>query len=131
MKPEEDGQRFCAKVVEAIIEDENQLANQPEWVKFRCSVNDEQYDEIVTYNDILNHIEPENTELGTWKFKSITAHQGPLSKSDPNYNGCRWNVLVNWETGESTYKSLNVIVRDDPITCAIYGKEQNLLGEEG
>ena len=66
MKPEEDGQRFRAKVVEAIAEDENQLANHPERIRFRCSVNNEQFEDIVSYNDILNHIEPEDTELGTW-----------------------------------------------------------------
>ena len=47
-------------------------------------------------------------ESGEWKFKSITGHQGPLSRSDKNYKGCRYNVLVNWESGESTYEPLNI-----------------------
>ena len=56
MKPKEDGQRFRAKIVEAIADDENQLANHPEKIRFKCSINDDQYEEIVAYNDILNHI---------------------------------------------------------------------------
>ena len=66
-----------------------------------------------------------------WRFKSITGHQGPLSKSDPAYKGSRFNVLVNWETGESTYEPLHIVAADDPVTCAIYGKENNLLDQEG
>ena len=74
-------------------------------------------------------IEKDETEEGLWRFKSITGHQGPLSKSDKAYNGSRFNVFVNWENGESTYEPLHIIAADDPISCAIYAKENNLLEE--
>ena len=76
-------------------------------------------------------IEKDEQDLGLWKFKSITAHQGPLSKSDQAYKGSRFNVLVNWETGERTYEPLHVVAADDPVTCAIYEKENGLLEEDG
>jgi hypothetical protein len=37
-------------------------------------------------------------------------------------------VLVEWETGESTYAPLAFIASDDPITCAEYALKYNLLG---
>ena len=96
----EDGQQFRGKIIEALVEHEENLVNEPERIKFRCTVNDEQYEEIVSYNEILNMIEKDETEEGLWRFKSITGHQGPLSKADKAYRGSIYNVLVNWETGK-------------------------------
>ena len=129
--PEEDGSRYRAKIVALIDEHENGLANHPDRVKFRCSVNDNDYEEIVAYNDIINHIEKDDLNSDEWKFKDIIGHQGPLSKGDKNYKGSRFNVLVSWETGESTYEPLHIIAVDDPVSCAIYAKKNNLLEEEG
>ena len=131
-EPEHDGQRFRSRIVEAITDQDNLLANDPNKIRFRCSVNDDEYEEILTYNYIINHIEHDDEVVDQmWKFKSITAHQGPLHHTDKAYKGSRWNVLVNWETGESTYEPLHLIAADDPVTCAIYAKENNLLEEEG
>ena len=131
MDPEENGERHRAKIVEAIIDNEQQIANDPGMIKFRCSVNDDQYEDIVTYNEILNHIEKDETDEGVWKFKCISAHEGPLNPSDKNYKGSRYNVLVEWETGETTFEPLHIIAADDPVTCAIYAKDHNLLEKEG
>ena len=93
------------------------------------------YEEVLTYNEILEYI-AKNEEQGddqaiVWKFKRIAGHQGPLKKGDPGYNGSKFNVLVEWETGESTYEPLDVIAADDPVTCAIYAKDKGLLNEPG
>ena len=50
---------------------------------------------------------------------------------DKDYKGSRFNVSVNWETGESTYEPLHLVAADDPVSCAIYAKENNLLEEPG
>ena len=36
-------------------------------------------------------------------------------------------MLVEWETGETTYEPLSAIAADDPVTCAEYAKKNNLL----
>ena len=51
-----------------------------------------------------------------FKFRAIIGHQGPLAASDPDWKGSKYNVQVEWETGEITYKPL--IADDDPVTCA-------------
>ena len=131
MGRQEDGQRYRAKIVEAITEHEDGLHKEDVRIKFRCTVNDEEFEEIVSYNELLDHISKDETEEGMWRFKSITAHQGPLSQSDSAYRGSRYNVLVNWETGESTFEPLSIIAADDPVTCAVYAKENGLLEEDG
>ena len=93
------------------------------------------YEEILTYNEILEYIlkneEQDADQAIMWKFKHIAGHQGPLKNGNPGYNGSKFNVLLEWETGESMYEPLDVIAANDPVTCAIYAKEKGLLNEPG
>ena len=66
-----------------------------------------------------------------YKFRAITGHQGPLSPQDENYKGSKFNVMVEWETGEITEESLSLIAADDPVTCTIYAKKHDLLYLDG
>jgi hypothetical protein len=129
--PEDNGERFRAKILEAIVDNDAQLAKDPAMVKFRCSINDDQYEEIFAYNQILEHLEKDQEADGIWKFKDIIGHQGPLRKGDPGYDHCMWNVQVAWENGEITFVPLNVFAKSDPVSCAIYAKKHNLLSQPG
>ena len=53
---QEDGQRFRARIVEAVNAHEDDVQNNPDLLKFRCSINNDQYYEIMAYNDILHHM---------------------------------------------------------------------------
>ena len=66
-----------------------------------------------------------------YKFRAIIGHQGPLLASDPDWKGSKYNVQVEWETGEITFEPLSIIAADDPVTCAAYAKENDLLALEG
>ena len=39
--------------------------------------------------------------------------------------------MVEWETEEITIEPLKLIASDDPVTYALYGKDKNLLEEDG
>ena len=39
--------------------------------------------------------------------------------------------MIEWENGEITNEPLSVIAADDPVTCALYGDENNLLDKPG
>ena len=54
----------------------------------------------------------------------------------PRSSGCirsrlerlqKYNVQVEWETGEITYGPLSIIAADDPVTWVAYAKENDLL----
>ena len=66
-----------------------------------------------------------------YRFRGIIGHEGPLTATDPNWKGNKWNVQIEWETGEVTFEPLSVIAADDPITCAAYAKEKNLYNLDG
>ena len=76
-------------------------------------------------------MEGDDGEELLWKFKSIDTHQGPLKQTDAAYKGSRWNIRVNWENGEVTYKPLAIIAKSNPVTCTIYADKNNLLKLEG
>lgn len=42
-----------------------------------------------------------------------------------------YNVMVEWESGEITTVPLEVLAKDDPVACAIYAKENQLLEKPG
>ena len=134
---EEDGQRFRARVVRAVLDNKDSMKNDPSYLKFICEVPNSKVDEMYTYNDeILDHIERDKQDIDDdteqlYKFQRIAAHQGPLRTSDRDYKGSQYNVLVEWETGETTYEPLDLIASDDPVTCAQYAKQHGLLDTEG
>jgi hypothetical protein len=39
--------------------------------------------------------------------------------------------MLEWENGETTFEPLTVIAADDPVTCAIYARDNNLLETAG
>jgi hypothetical protein len=60
--------------------------------------------------------------------KDIIGHQGPLNAHDPTYKGSRYNVQIDCDI---TYEPLDIIASYDPVTCAIYAKQNNLLNFPG
>jgi len=46
--------------VQAIEEHNNRLATNADHYKFRCSINDDQYEEILSYNKILSFIKQQD-----------------------------------------------------------------------
>ena len=113
-QPEEDEQRFRARIVHKIIE----MEENEEKIKFLVKLPDEEQDGNMAYNDIIDIIADQyddelNNPEWTWLFKSITAHEGPLCTKHPNYNGSKYDLLVQWEDGSITREPL-----DNPVSRA-------------
>ena len=85
----------------------------------------------MSYVQILDHLDHQEQQEDLYKFTAITGHQGPLSPQDEIYKGSKYNVMVEWETGEITEEPLSLIVVDDPVTCAEYAKKHDLLHLDG
>lgn len=129
----EDGERLRVRIqeiVDAVEDHEYSTIKSRDHVRFKVSAGDK-YEDIMTYDQIVSKIEQEMDSDIVWKFKRITAHEGPLAPNHRNYKGSLYNVMVEWENGEITSEPLSVIAADDPVTCAIYARENNLLELEG
>ena len=132
MDTQEDGQKHRATIRKMIEDHDSKLEDNPTRLKFLISVNQDDGEEVITYNQLLDYLSrEENNSDVVWKFSRIVSHQGPLGPDHPDYNGSSYNINVEWETGEITKEPLNVIAADDPVTCAIYARENNLLDVPG
>jgi hypothetical protein len=76
--PQEDGQQHQARIIKAIDDHGKVLLKDQTRTRFLCSVNDGTREEIILYNDLMHYLDTDGQEV-VWKFKRITAHQGPLS----------------------------------------------------
>ena len=130
LPPEDNGERHMAKVID--IDDHGQTLED---IKFKLKINKDQAGEIMSYNQLMDYIQKgtdaEEDPDSLFKFRDIVAHQGPLESTDPNHKGSKYNVMVEWESGEVTYEPLTLISKDDPITCAVYAKKHDLLDTTG
>ena len=133
---QEDGQKFRMKIIKAIANHKADLKKHPDMVKFLVQNNRKDVEEILTYQDILHHLQKNEAEFydhdeQQLKFKNIISHKGPINQFEPEYNGSKYNLLIEWEDGECTYEPLGIIAEDDPISCAEYAKENGLLETPG
>ena len=130
LPPEDNGERHIAKIID--IDDHEQPLED---IKFKLKINKDRTEEIMSYNQLMDYIQKgtdaEEDPDSLFKFRDIIAHQGPLESTDPNHKGSKYNVMVEWESGEVTYEPLTLISKDDPITCAVYAKKHDLLDTTG
>ncbi|KAL7577484.1 hypothetical protein ACA910_004765 [Epithemia clementina (nom. ined.)] len=133
--PEENGERLRARVIKKVIDLDKSAQEREDNVQFILKKDKSTAEELITYNQLMEYIQRDSQAQTQgdllFRFRDITAHQGPLNSSDPHYRGSKYNVLVEWETGETSYEPLSVIANDNPITCAVYGKKHGLLDEPG
>ena len=129
LSPEDNGERYMAKIID--IDDHGQHLED---IKFKLKISKDQAEEIMSYNQLMDYIQ-KGTDAedpdSLFKFRDIVAHQGPLESTDPYHKGSKYNVMVEWESGEITYEPLALISKDDPITCAVYAKKHDLLDTTG
>ena len=130
LPPEDNGEHHMAKIID--IDDHGQPLED---IKFKLKINKDQAEEIMSYNQLMDNIQKgtdaEEDPDSLFKLRDIVAHQGPLESTDPNHKGSKYNVMVEWESGEVTYEPLTLISKDDPITCAVYTNKHDLLDTTG
>jgi len=62
MDPNENGSQFRACIIEAIEQQDKDLAQDEVLHKFRVSVSDDQYEEILSYNEVVDHFARHNND---------------------------------------------------------------------
>ena len=79
--PKEDRQKFRVSIVKIIDYHETKLTQDQVHTHFVGSVNDDQYEDNMSYNYIINRIAKKEDDGIVWKFKYIVAHERPLIAS--------------------------------------------------
>ena len=116
----EQGERLRATIKRKVIETskhmDDQRGNAIEKINFHLDVGQGRAEAIMSYVQILDHLDHQELKEDLYKFRAITGHQGPLSPQDENYKGSKYNVMVEWETGEIAEEPFSLIAADDPVT---------------
>ena len=129
--PDKHGNLQATTIVKAIDEHQKQIIDSSKHKKFKVSRNNDQYEEILSYNEIVDYIEKQGEEPLYWELRHIVSHQGPLQAHHPSYKGSPYNVRVEWENGEITDEPISIIAVDAPVACAIYARKNGLLDKPG
>ena len=131
----EQGERLRATIKRKVIETSKHLDDQHDnaikKINFHLDVGKGRSKAIMSYVQILDHLDQQEQRDDLYKFRVITGHQGPLLPQDENYKGSKYNVMVGWETWEITEEPLSLIAADDPVACATYAKKHDLLHLDG
>ena len=72
IKHKGDGEPATAKIIKEITDRDSRLADQPECKCFLASINDDEFQEVVSYNEIMDHItRQEDTEepMDLWRLQ--------------------------------------------------------------
>jgi hypothetical protein len=114
MDKQEDGQIVRGQIVELIEDHESKVEENHTRIKFRVSVNEDKAEEIITYNKMLEYITKYEDSDIMWKLQCIVSHE---------YKGSQCYVQIEWENGEISDEPMKVIAAYDPVSCAIYARE--------
>jgi hypothetical protein len=68
MHKQEDGQQFRGCIVELLQDHESNLEDNPTRIKFRISINEDQAEEAITYNEMIEYITNNDESHIMWKF---------------------------------------------------------------
>jgi hypothetical protein len=124
MDKQSDGKNPRDTIIHLLEDHESSLEDNPTRIKFRVSVNTDQQEDIIKYNKILEYITKDKESDITWKFRRIISRKGPT-------RGSQYDLLIEWENGEISKEPLKIIAADNPVTCAIYARENSLFKQPG
>ena len=122
---DEEGEQVRAQIENAEFLRERTADASERLIRFKCKVGDKRFDEIMTYNRMLQWCDQHKTADGFFIINSIIGHR--------KRNGAKggWQVHVLWDSGLSTWEDISNIFRDDPVTLAMYGLKHDLLSTPG
>ena len=131
-----DGQKVRAEVVRKI--DDMNAKNHKD-IMMLLKLGDGETEELMTYVELCDKldammkadVEKEESGEAFYFFQDIVGHEGPLTSKSMNWKGSTWNVLVRWDDGSETWEPLNMMIAQDPITCASYAKRNDLVELQG
>ena len=128
----DDGTKFKATVTKKIGDMD---AKNHQNIKFLIDVGDGGHEDIISYVELCDLVEEQEQKKAEGDslhaYEDIVGHEGPLKPTDDKYKGSKYNVKIKWNDGTTTMEPLSLMIKDDPITCAIYAKQHNLLNKPG
>ena len=131
LDPEADSQQFRALVMECLTDFKNDLETNKERIKYLCVLNNDNHEELLTYNQIVDFLTRDAENPLLWKFQHIFLVQGPLKQGYKDCNGSSYNVMVEWLNSKITTFPLDILGADNPVNCVQCARNNGLLDTPG
>ena len=122
--PDDHGEQHRSKV-EGIELTDQQTADGKDLFKFKCKVGDKVFEEIMTYNKMLEWCERDADKDDMYRIESIIGHR----RNRKARGG--WQLKIQWASGEVTWEDLSPIYNDDQVSVSLYARQNGLLGQPG
>ena len=110
--PQDDRVLHQAIFVEAIENHKYKTNRQSIYLKFKCSINSDKFENILSYQKAMDYIKKDADNPFVWKFKRSIAHQSLLDSLSSHYQGSNLSVQIEWENGEIFDNVLSTIAID-------------------
>ena len=114
--PNDDGEQQRAKIIDVKPTGETTADGKDAIVKFKCQHGDRMFEEVMSYNKMLEWCDRDLDKDDMYKLEGIVGHR---KATLPPTNG-EWEVLVQWASGAQSWNCLNLTYSDDPITVSLY-----------
>ena len=81
MNEKADGQQHRARIVDYLDKHDSELKSDPDYKRFRVTIDDDDYEDLLTYQQVMDYITTDENDQEdiVWKFRRITGHSGPLT----------------------------------------------------
>ena len=122
--PDIDGEQLRAKIVSAKFTQQCTADEMQPLIKFQCESGDTKFEEILTYNRMLQWVEEDasSDKDHFYKIIAISGHR---------YRDNKWYIRIKWQSGQTTWEPLSDRFEDDPVTISLYAKKHKLLDKDG
>ena len=134
---EDNGEKILANVTIKVVGDIEKVNRERyQNQSYNFGTGNGKLEKIISYSQHVDHQEPvanekNKTNDDLHKLRASIGHQKLPEAPDPSLNRCKYNVHVEWETGEKTHEPLPVLATDDPVTCASYTKGNGISHIDG
>ncbi len=126
--PDEHGEQTRAKVLSAQPLIETTADGSEQLHKFKCKVGTKVFEEVMSYNQMLDWCERDAHKDDMHTFSTILDHKKVARK---NKRGSDWWVLVKWDSAKASWNTLDYTWQGDPTTVAMYAMKNDLLELSG
>ena len=125
--PDHEGEQHRVKIVQACPTGTTTADGKDAVLKFKCQHGDRLFEEVLSYNKMLEWCDRDTDKDDMHKINAIVGHRRaklPTTRGD-------WEVLVEWACGTTTWNCLNLTYSDDPVSVSLHARKNNLLNTPG
>ena len=108
--PDADGEQKHAQI-EGVTFLQQKMADKMEpLIKFRCKVGEKRFEEVMTYNRMLQWCDQHKDSGEFYRLVKINGHC--------KLKNGKYQVRVLWASGLRDWRDMDIIFEDDPVTLA-------------